>query len=859
MKCHIHEPLAPCLNTAAFATLWTRLAALPLVCAVSIHSLCSAAIFNFNPPSGTVSASFAGGAVTMTITGGPGNSVPTSSANDLTATNGVVAWSNGSTIYSYVFDPGKSNWVGSTTVQGPTFDLSTRDGVVAWSTSSRVFFRVYDPSVGNWVTGSGNGRIAEPQLLNAGGVVAWSLATPANPSSSVNFSVYDPTRAGWRNGGATTGNTFDLHTADGIVAWSVNQSIVFQIYDPRLGSWRVGSAGNGPTTDLTIQNSLVSWTSGASTVNNRGYNPNSGTSGAWENAPVPLAYFAVSTNSGNAPFYVSFIDMSIGGSSWSWNFGDSLGTSIRRSPIYRYTTFGRFNATLTVNGSTTSRTILTDILPPTGTNRINNGAGFTTNPVVTLTLSASDNSGVVASNRFSNAGTNWSNWEPFTPAKTWTLSAGNGTKIVSAQFADNAGNTSANANASILLDTTSPPVVSLVNTNVDESASSVTVLAVLNHPYSQPVSVSFTTANGTATSLIDYATTNGVLTFPSNVTTATFSVRIIPDTQVELNETVLIVFSNPTNAVAGAPGTITILDDDPATITFASTNFSAIEGSGEATITAILNAASGLPVTVQYSATNGVATPGIDFTPVEGLLLFTPGQTNQTFTVPLINESLDELSETIDLVLFNSTNAFIGSPFEATLTILDDDNPVAFFSSNRYLVSETSSVVRASVRLSKPFFQAVSVDYAVGGGSATPGEDYPNAVSGITLLFQPGQTNKDISVTILNDTRPEYDETIHLTLSDFFNVSPGPVIEADIIIADDDGPPLLVAPTVTASRQFQVTFQGKAGQRFSVEASTNLPVWFPLATLTNATGALQFTDPTAANGPYRFYRSLVAP
>jgi hypothetical protein len=64
---------------------------------------------------------------------------------------------------------------------------------------------------------------------------------------------------------------------------------------------------------------------------------------------------------------------------------------------------------------------------------------------------------------------------------------------------------------------------------------------------------------------------------------------------------------------------------------------------------------------------------------------------------------------------------------------------------------------------------------------------------------------------------------------------------------------------VTPSRQFQVTFQGNSGQRFSVEASTNLPVWFSLATLTNTTGTLPFTDPTPATGPHRYYRSLVAP
>ena len=859
MKCHIHNTQNNCLNPAVFIAFRMRLAALTLACAALANSPCAAAVFDFSPPTGSVTASFAGGAVIMSITGGPGNNVATPSANDLTVANGVVAWSSGSTVYSYVFDPGKSNWVGSATSQGPTFDLGTTDGVVAWSTSSGVFFRVYDPGVGNWVGGNVAGSLSGNIVLNASGVVAWSRA------NTVHFTVYDPTRNGWRTSSAPINNpTFDLRNVDGIVAWSANSPgstqvyrVDYRVYDPRQGLWMPGNVPNSAFTgNLTIQDSVVSWTAIGGTAYNRGYNPNTG---FWENSPVALAYFAVSTNSGNAPFSISFIDMSIGGSSWSWNFGDGLGASIRRSPIYRYTTFGRFNATLTVNGSTTNRTILTDIIPPVGTNRINNGAGFTTNPIVTLTLSASDNSGVVASNRFSNDGVTWSAWEPFGASKMWMLSTNNGPKTVSAEFTDRAGNTSAIASASIYLDTTTLPVISLVNANVDESGGVATVLAVLDHPYSQPVSVSFATADGTALLGSDYMATNGILRFASNVTTASFSLPIVSDAQTEVNETILVHFSNATNGLAGPLGTITIHDDDPATITFASTNFSAFENSGAATINVALNAASGLPISVRYTATNGVASPGIDFTPVEGVLSFAPGQTNQTFTIPLINESLDELSETVDLVLLDSTNAFLGFPASATLTILDDDNPVVFFTGSQYSISETVGVVRASVRLSKPFFHVVSVDYAVGGGTATPGEDYPGAVSGVTLLFQPGQTNKDISVTILNDTRPEFDETIHLTLSDFFNVGPGPVIEADILIDDDDGPPLMLSPTVTGSQRFQVTFQGKPGQRFFVEASTNLPDWFPLATLTNTTGTLQYIDPTPATGPRRFYRSLATP
>ncbi len=44
--------------------------------------------------------------------------------------------------------------------------------------------------------------------------------------------------------------------------------------------------------------------------------------------------------------------------------------------------------------------------------------------------------------RFSNDGTNWSEWEPYATSKTWTLSRGRGIKTVYVEFRDEAGNVS---------------------------------------------------------------------------------------------------------------------------------------------------------------------------------------------------------------------------------------------------------------------------------------------------------------------------------------------------------------------------------------------------------------------------------
>jgi PKD repeat protein len=630
-------------------------------------------------------------------------------------------------VYSYVFDPARSNWFGTSSAHGVTIsDLSSADGVVAWSVKNAglgtAHYRVYDPARGGWVSESGPGPVVQNRILNTNGVVAWSVATGV-PHTTVYSRVYDPTRGGWRPASTgITAATSDLKTLDGVVAWSSSidftATIRFQVYDPGRGDWRAGSATAASVTSLRIENSQVSWNAPIGQIL-RGYNHGSGN---WEATPSPLAYFAVSTNSGNAPFVVSFIDMSIGANSWSWTFGDGSGTSTRRSPAYRYTTFGRFTATQNAGGSVATRTLLTDTILPTGTISINGGATFTTNPVVTLNPTASDNSGVVTDMRFSNSNNaNWSAWEALAPGRAWTLAAGNGIKTVFAQFRDIAMNTSATVSATIALDTTAPPVVSFGNVAVSETIGQATVQVTLDHPLGRNVSVRYSTSDGTATAPADYASSGGLLVFPSNTTSLTFNVPIVADSVVEQNETILLNFSEPMDCIPGPQGVITILDNDVASVAFASANYSVVESNGVATILVRLNAASGLPVTVDYHATNGTATVESDFTPTNGTLFFAPGETEGAFQVSIVSDTLDEFSETILLSLSNPTNAMLAAPGSATLTILDDDLPLLYFSKSSYPVFESAGAVMIEVQLSKPFPQEVAFNYTVFGGTATPG------------------------------------------------------------------------------------------------------------------------------------------
>jgi len=70
---------------------------------------------------------------------------------------------------------------------------------------------------------------------------------------------------------------------------------------------------------------------------------------------------------------------------------------------------------------------------------INSGQTTTDNPVVTLTLNASDIGSGVAQMQISNVGDRWPAPEAYNSTRSWTLN-GNGVQTVYVRFQDKAGN-----------------------------------------------------------------------------------------------------------------------------------------------------------------------------------------------------------------------------------------------------------------------------------------------------------------------------------------------------------------------------------------------------------------------------------
>ncbi len=106
--------------------------------------------------------------------------------------------------------------------------------------------------------------------------------------------------------------------------------------------------------------------------------------------------------------------------------------------------------------------------------------------------------------------------------------------------------------------------VSDVSIREGKSGSSfVTFNISMSMPSKESVSVSYATANGSATSGSDYNATNGTLIFAAGRTTMTVSITIRPDSVVEDNETFAFNISNAAGArIVDAQGIATLINDD---------------------------------------------------------------------------------------------------------------------------------------------------------------------------------------------------------------------------------------------------------------------------------------------------------
>jgi hypothetical protein len=210
------------------------------------------------------------------------------------------------------------------------------------------------------------------------------------------------------------------------------------------------------------------------------------------------------------------------------------------------------------------------------------------------------------------------------------------------------------------------------------------------------------------------------------------------------------------------------------------------ETAGTAIVTVSLTGALSAPASLNFGTTNGTATSGSDYTSTSGTLSFAPGETEKTFAVQVIDDSLNEGDETVVLRLTSpSSNLLLGEPSTAVLKIIDND-PLPTLSIDDVTVGEgdtgTTNAI-FTVSLSAPSGRSVTVLFATQPGTATSGIDF-RSLSG-QLTFTTGQTVRQVTIAVIGDTTVEGSETFFVNLGTPTNAAIARGQGAGTIIDDD--------------------------------------------------------------------------
>lgn len=198
----------------------------------------------------------------------------------------------------------------------------------------------------------------------------------------------------------------------------------------------------------------------------------------------------------------------------------------------------------------------------------------------------------------------------------------------------------------------------------------------LSEPSSSDVTVSFGTADGTATSGEDYSAKAGTLIFAPGTTSLPVKVPVLADKVDEGDETFSLVLSDANGATIGLGNGIgAIVDDDPATGRRLAVGDVAVaegdSGARAAIFTINLSKPSTSTVKVSYATADGTANSGQDYSAKAGTLSFAPGATSLTVKVPVVGDTAVEGDETFTLTLSAPTGATV-SDGAGVGTVLDD-------------------------------------------------------------------------------------------------------------------------------------------------------------------------------------------
>lgn len=338
-----------------------------------------------------------------------------------------------------------------------------------------------------------------------------------------------------------------------------------------------------------------------------------------------------------------------------------------------------------------------------------------------------------------------------------------------------------------------------------ENAGSVDFPITIGAVSAAPITLTYSTTNGTAVGGPDFVTaSNATQVVPAGTTSATLNVALTNDASDENDETFSITVSASGATVTDGSAVGTIRDDDnPPTLSISDCFIT--EG-GVCSFDVNVLVPSGKVITVAYASGNDSATAPGDYAATSGTLTIPAGTAVAHITVPTVNDALYEGGEGFFMTLSAPVNATL-----ATATgygTITDNDPVPTFAVDNGGCSVTEGDSGQSncnfvVRVSPAAGMDLRVNTVTEDATAADGTDYLGHT--LTLRTIPaGQSTITVAVPVLGDLTVEPDENFRLTVTGATGLS-GTVVATGTIRTDD------VTPTLSADTGGCTVTEGDSG------------------------------------------------
>ena len=348
-----------------------------------------------------------------------------------------------------------------------------------------------------------------------------------------------------------------------------------------------------------------------------------------------------------------------------------------------------------------------------------------------------------------------------------------------------------------ITDDDNAPSISVNDASVTEgdgASVNLTFTVSLSTASGKTITVDYATTAGTATAGTDFtAISTTTLTFTPDQTSKTVNVSILGDLTDEPTETLFLNLSNASNAssITDAQGDGLILDNDPEP-SLSIDDVTVTEGNSgtvNAVFTVTLSAVSAKTVTVDYATQNNTALSGSDYTSASGTLTFSAETTTRTITVTVNGDVSDEVDETYYVNLSGESNATI-SDARGIGTITDDDGPPnVTLSLTNSPFAENGGTATVTATLSAVSEKNATI-YLGFTGTANNTTDYTRSSESITI--NAGLTTGSITLTGVNDTDDDDNETVIVDVTSTTNCTESSEQQVTATITDDENPEISI-------------------------------------------------------------------